>query len=538
MDNVFLSGIVQSRRIMGRALGFYDVYVTQSHGAAVPSRQHCLVNYGDVSESAAPPWPDRLDESPGTDHEERPVPSKARDLKVGQWVSICGVLEAQEAGVPKRLRVTRIYSCLEVDASSALLLSALGDDVAQVLRRQGAYGRRAKKGPMGPKKGRPQGAPDLPASRSGSAFGNRIATIVLAAYRRFCAGRTDMDDSLETVVAGYVLEWPPGELRLLSLGAGTKFQPGYSFGLRDGHAEVLARRGLKMWLLELQSGARRGLSLARQFPRIEDAFESLGKSAGGEDLPLRMHALAKLHFYTSSAPCGNSVDAKWPSTAGVLSDDPRAPHGRMRFMSCGHGETAATTKYGVEGAPLTCSDKLCLWNVLGVQGGRLSSCFAPVFIDSITVGLKYNQRRLRRALCCRLQGFRPGEASPFRLHHPAIFPSTVRLSHRVYQGPDDSVAFDDMCAMVLWDGRGERFRLGDDDSLALRAKRRAREDLPPTCPAYAAAKRNLLVRDSIQSAWRCAALHIVDAVAQRQEDSGGRQAARGYDMSIRSQNAL
>ena len=55
-----------------------------------------------------------------------------------------------------------------------------------------------------------------------------------------------------------------------------------------------------------------------------------------------------------------------------------------------------------KGSIHTCSDKICRWNCLGVQGSLLSSLLdTPIYITSMTVGRKFTRSIAQRALCCR-----------------------------------------------------------------------------------------------------------------------------------------
>ena len=54
---------------------------------------------------------------------------------------------------------------------------------------------------------------------------------------------------------------------------------------------------------------------------------------------------------------------------------------------------------------MTCSDKIALWNAIGLQGALLTAIIEPIYLITITVGRKFSQAHCQRALCCRLQDF-------------------------------------------------------------------------------------------------------------------------------------
>eukprot|EP00538_Stauroneis_constricta_P000472 CAMPEP_0119573712 /NCGR_PEP_ID=MMETSP1352-20130426/45259_1 /TAXON_ID=265584 /ORGANISM="Stauroneis constricta, Strain CCMP1120" /LENGTH=899 /DNA_ID=CAMNT_0007623403 /DNA_START=44 /DNA_END=2743 /DNA_ORIENTATION=- len=62
-----------------------------------------------------------------------------------------------------------------------------------------------------------------------------------------------------------------------------------------------------------------------------------------------------------------------------------------------------STVHHNKGTIHSCSDKICRWNYLGLQGSLLSNFLAcPVYLSSITVGRKFTECICRRAVCCRL----------------------------------------------------------------------------------------------------------------------------------------
>lgn len=143
---------------------------------------------------------------------------------------------------------------------------------------------------------------------------------------------------------------------------------------------------------------------------------------------------------------------------------------------CPPGTTAV---WANEGSIHTCSDKLCRWNCLGLQGSLLSSLLeAPMYLSTVTVGRKLSAITCRRALCCRLgkddSDMKRADVTdadgrrrvlllaPYRLNHPAVMGTSVYLdeagvidmsSEEAGKGQD--VRFHSSSSFAWWNGRGE-----------------------------------------------------------------------------------
>ena len=419
-------------------------------------------------------------------------------------------------------------------------------------------------------------------------FADNIAKASIAAYDAALASvpepaRTDaFGGGKQTVLAAVVArDERMDALRVVALGTGTKFMSAVDIEadadagarVRDSHAEVLARRGLRRFLyaqLALASKRSAGPSTGISRKRTRDDDDTgdgvTTESARGEGDDAgpgpgsnpgsihgrgahstnyfddtnwsvlerdgdgyRVRPSVTFHMYTSSTPCGNAAIKRWAKGAkekftdglGQFQTPPGSEEhgspswsavkeGQIAFLykrdpgSCVSpdkdtrgateltGATDTTTTNATTGSMnavpcecvppsfvppgtwtsgrvLTCSDKLAVWSCVGVQGAALMSrgmLTTPVYLASVTVGRKFNQAILRRALCCRMHGFQSERetctkgGTAFEVRHPSVMCTAVPFDLGTYAEGEGAV-FDRREALAWWLETNET-RAGDE----------------------------------------------------------------------------
>jgi len=194
--------------------------------------------------------------------------------------------------------------------------------------------------------------------------------------------------------------------------------------LHDCHAEIVARRCLQEFLYcELEKIAS-GNAMGSIFESRED-----GKG-------YRLKEQHRFHLYISSAPCGDARvfcphEAESEEAASQDQHPLRRARGLLRSkIESGEGTIPTTSAEGPQTwdgilagqrlLTMSCSDKVCRWNVLGMQGALLSHFIEPVYLTSIVLGSLFHPVHMYRAVCGRLEPIIQGLPVPYILNRPSL----------------------------------------------------------------------------------------------------------------------
>lgn len=218
-------------------------------------------------------------------------------------------------------------------------------------------------------------------------------------------------------------------LLVVSLGTGTKCLNGSDLEhqgtkINDSHAEVMARRGFVRYLFE----------------QIRLKYVKLDKDTIFEenfiDQKLKLKQKINFHFFTTHLPCGDASISQHSEVGPPEAKRARLEEGNEQDTAFYTGARLVFTQHqdsmvqvsgirtkpgrGVRTLSVSCTDKLFKWNLMGVQGGLLSTLILdPIYFKSFTL-IGYPPEKaelsLRRALVERYESKVALLKPPFKLN--------------------------------------------------------------------------------------------------------------------------
>ena len=275
---------------------------------------------------------------------------------------------------------------------------------------------------------------------------DRIADLSEQKFWEISSGLKE-GDKLRQVLAAVVMMKGSSGLGMVSqevggevvaLGTGTKcisgeYMSGSGLAINDCHAEIIARRALLRFLYsQLQLCAR-----------LQTQTSILVKDPSSSKYHLMPGVT--FHLYINTAPCGDarvfsprevvesasSNNSPLGPTPLLLPEDchpNRASRGLARVkVEVGEGTITADNQLqtwdgilnGERLYTMSCSDKLAMWNVVGVQGSLLSLYLEPVYFKSVIIGRLYHEEHLRRALFTRISSIK-NIPEPYTTNFPLL----------------------------------------------------------------------------------------------------------------------
>lgn len=203
-----------------------------------------------------------------------------------------------------------------------------------------------------------------------------IVRKVLSLYDKLSACGKPRDDEY-SVLAGVVMECG-SEVHVVALASGTKcIGPECSNGegclLSDSHGEVLAKRSFVKYLADCITSI---IEEPTRSEAIDCPFQWIQSVDGLHD-GLKLKGHCKFHMYISDSPCGDASvyasslvygDGMNPTGAKLISSNKDSTGSDIYVGSLRTKSGRSDIKLENRTTAMCCSDKVCRWSCLGLQG--------------------------------------------------------------------------------------------------------------------------------------------------------------------------